>query len=79
MGKRLEVKARTESLDGFSAHAGRSEIMNWLRTFKKLPSQIFLNHGESFAAEALAETLRNVFGTKVIIPRIGESYQLGQT
>jgi metallo-beta-lactamase family protein len=77
MGKQMDVKARIESLDGFSAHAGKSETMNWLHAFKRLPSQIFLNHGEPPATEALAETIRNEFGTKVITPKINESYQLG--
>lgn len=77
MDKLLDVKARIESLDGFSAHAGRSEIMDWLHAFKRLPSEIFLNHGEPSATEALAETIRNEFGTKVIVPTINESYQLG--
>ncbi len=76
MDKQFEVRARIESLDAFSAHAGQSEIMNWLRAFKKFPSQIFLNHGEPIAIEALAQVIRNEFGTKVIIPEIKESYQL---
>jgi metallo-beta-lactamase family protein len=77
MDKQLEVRARIELLDAFSAHAGRSEIMNWLRAFKRLPSQVFLNHGEPFAAEALAQAIRMEFGAKVVIPKIMESYQLG--
>ena len=77
MDEQLEVRARIESLDAFSAHAGRSEIMNWLRAFERSPSQIFLNHGEPFAAEALAQAIRDEFGAKVIIPKIGERYKLG--
>jgi metallo-beta-lactamase family protein len=76
MDEQLEVRARIESLDAFSAHAGRSEIMNWLRAFKILPSQIFLNHGEPFATEALAKAIRNEFEVKVVVPKITESYQL---
>lgn len=76
MGKQLDVRARIESLDEYSAHADRSEILQWLRGFEKFPSQIFLNHGEPDAAEALAKTIRQEFGAEVIIPRMGENYLL---
>ena len=77
MNKQFDVRARIESLDAYSAHAGHSEIMDWLRAFKRLPSQIFLNHGEPNATGALAQAIRNEFGAKVVIPRIMDSYQLG--
>lgn len=77
MDKQLEVKAKIESLDAYSAHAGRSEIMNWLGAFERPPGQVFLNHGEPSAIEALAQLIRNEFGTKVVIPKMGKSYELG--
>ncbi|NYT01998.1 MAG: MBL fold metallo-hydrolase [Methanosarcinales archaeon] len=76
MGKELEVQARIESLDAFSAHAGRSEIMQWLRAFEQPPSRIFLNHGEAQATGALAERIRDEFDAQVVIPGMGESYVL---
>lgn len=77
MNRQLDVRARIESLDAYSAHAGHSEIMDWLRAFKRLPGQIFLNHGEPNATGALAQAIRNDLGAKVVIPRIMESFQLG--
>jgi metallo-beta-lactamase family protein len=76
MDKEVDVRAKIESLDGFSAHSGRSETLKWLRAFKKFPSNVFLNHGESNAAEALAQQLKQEFGAKVIVAKTGESYQL---
>lgn len=76
MGKQFDVRARIESLDEFSAHADRSEILSWLRGFERFPAQVFLNHGEPGAAEALAVAIKQEFGAEVIIPRIGGSYQL---
>lgn len=76
MGKQFDVKARIESLDEFSAHADQSEIMEWLRGFRDFPSQVFLNHGEPSATEALAQAIKEEFGAKVILPKIGESYLL---
>lgn len=76
MGRQLDVRARIESLDGFSAHAGKSEILEWLRAFEKFPGQVFLNHGEPDATRALAETIKQEFEADVIVPKIGESYRL---
>lgn len=76
MGKQFDVRARIESLDEFSAHADRSEMLEWLRGFQKFPGQVFLNHGEPGAIEAMAQTIRQEFGAKVVIPKVGDSYLL---
>ena len=76
MGKEVDVLAKIESLDGFSAHAGRSETLKWLRSFKKFPGTVFLNHGEPNATGALAQVLKQEFGAKVVIAKMGESYLL---
>lgn len=76
MDKQLDVRARVKSLDAFSAHAGRGEILKWLRAFKKFPGQIFLNHGEPNATHALAEAIRSEFDSDVIIPKAGQRFTL---
>jgi len=45
-------------LDGFSAHADRSELLRWLGQFQAPPKRTFVVHGEPAPAEALAKTLR---------------------
>lgn len=76
MDKQLDVRAKVKSLDAFSAHAGRGEILEWLRAFKKFPAQIFLNHGELNATHALAEAIRSEFDSEVIIPKAGQRFTL---
>ncbi|OPX77891.1 MAG: Beta-Casp domain protein [Methanosaeta sp. PtaB.Bin039] len=76
MGREYEVRARLETMNAFSAHAGRSEIMKWLRGFDDFPPRVFLNHGEPQATRSLAEAINQEFGAKVTIPRAKESYQL---
>jgi metallo-beta-lactamase family protein len=77
MDRELQVRAKIESLGAFSAHAGQSEILEWLGAFKKFPELVYINHGEPPAAQALAEKIKQEFGTKVVIAKVGESYQLG--
>ena len=50
------VKARIETLGGFSAHAGQSELLQWFGHFRSEP-RVLLIHGEPRALDALAEKL----------------------
>jgi metallo-beta-lactamase family protein len=75
--KHLDVRARIESIPGFSAHSDRGELLQWLKGFDDLPGQIFLCHGEPNAAESIAMTIKDEFGANVTIPNAGASYQLG--
>jgi metallo-beta-lactamase family protein len=76
MGREVEVRARIESLDGFSAHADKSEIMKWLDGFDEFPKQVFLNHGEPEASRSLAEAIRDKFAVQPVTAKGGESYNL---
>jgi metallo-beta-lactamase family protein len=76
MGKEFDVRARIESIDAFSAHADRNEILAWLRGFKKFPRRVFLSHGEPFASQALARTIKEEFDAEVSIAEKGKGYWL---
>ena len=76
MNREFDVRARIESMDAFSAHAGKSEILEWLRAFGSFPGQVFLNHGEDHATEALAEAIRSEFGARVSIPKMNQGFNL---
>jgi metallo-beta-lactamase family protein len=67
-GKEFEVRARVEVLDSFSAHADRSELLDWLGKFKRFPETVFLNHGEEASSASLAEAIRSRFGANVKVP-----------
>lgn len=76
MNKQLDVQAKIESLNAFSAHAGRNEALDWLRAFKKFPRLIFLNHGEQYATHAMADAIRSEFDSEVVIPERGQRFSL---
>jgi metallo-beta-lactamase family protein len=61
-GDDIPLRARVEVLDGYSAHADRSELAAWLAAVRATsPSlgQVHLVHGEPAPQDALAATLRN--------------------
>jgi len=56
-GKEVEVRARIETLNGFSAHADRDGLIAWAAAVPGSPKKILANHGEEDAAQGLAEAL----------------------
>jgi metallo-beta-lactamase family protein len=68
LGDEVIVKARIFTINGFSAHAGQSQILDWLSHFKDPQMQIFLVHGEYRAQKILEELIRKRFGLEVCIP-----------
>ncbi len=68
LGEEYKVKAKVVQINGFSAHADRNEMLNWLKNFKSPPKQIFLVHGEAESAQAFGAFLRDKTGWQVSIP-----------
>lgn len=67
-GEEIAVRARIVSLDGYSAHADRNELLQWVGKFKKMPQQIILVHGETAAQVGLAAALQEEYGVSAYIP-----------
>lgn len=49
----IAVKARIHTLGGFSAHAGQSQLLDWINHFKTPHPRLYLIHGEDKAKIAL--------------------------
>jgi metallo-beta-lactamase family protein len=75
-GKMLPVRARVESIPGFSAHADRGELTRWLSGVRRPPRRVFVTHGEPEAAAAFALHLGGHFGWPAVVPRYGEAVTL---
>jgi metallo-beta-lactamase family protein len=71
-GDEYVVRARIETLGGFSAHAGQSELMAWARNFNPAP-RLMLVHGEAQALETLSQTLWTEHRIRSEIPVLGQS------
>lgn len=60
-GAEVELRASVEVLNGYSAHADRTELSRWLGAVRKTSPalrQVYLVHGEVKAQDAFAERLR---------------------
>lgn len=68
LGQMLPVKATIARAHGFSAHADRREMLEWLQHFQKRPRQVFLIHGEKESAESFQTYLAEQTGWNVSVP-----------
>ncbi len=71
-GEKIAVNAKIHTLGGFSAHASQSQLLDWVRNFKKPLPELYLVHGEDEAKAALQELLVNE-GWSVNLPHYGEN------
>ena len=75
-GQSYDVKIRIKQLDGFSAHAGMSDLRRWLDGFASPPRRVFLIHGEEEGITALADYLHSKGGWTVTAPHYLEEFEI---
>jgi metallo-beta-lactamase family protein len=73
-GDWFPVKARVETIDGFSAHADQSELLEWYAQLDGLPRCTYVVHGEERAARELASLLKDRFGAEVEVPKRDQTF-----
>ena len=68
LGQKYKVKAKVVRVQGFSAHADRDELLNWLRELQTAPRGVFVVHGEAESAKAFGNYVRKKTGWEVTVP-----------
>ncbi len=71
-GEEIKVRASIYTIGGFSAHADQAELLSWHQKTGN-PARTFLVHGEEKSKAIFAKKLK---GTKVVMPGLGESFEL---
>lgn len=75
-GGYVPVRAEVVSLDMFSAHADRDEILRWLGGFDSAPRETFVVHGEPSASDSLRHCIAEKLGWAVRVPEHQQSVEL---
>ena len=70
-GEEMPVRAKIHTINGFSAHADRGELLAWHQAVA--PERTFLVHGEEGVMTGFSKLLHD---TKVTMPRFGEGFEL---
>jgi len=72
----VNVNLDIHTISGFSGHASRHELMNFIRRLEPRPKKIITNHGESSKCIDLATTMHKVYKVESIAPKNLETIRL---
>lgn len=68
LGNNYPVKANVVRIHGFSAHADRDELLDWLKELESPPRKVFVVHGETKSANAFGDYVREKTSWQVAVP-----------
>lgn len=69
-GEKIAVRAQVHTLGGFSAHAGRTDLLAWFAALAPSQPRVILTHGENGPRAALAESIRQLYGLTPTLPEL---------
>jgi len=75
-GRKYPLRARVETINGYSAHADRDELLAWVRPIAGDLRRAFVVHGDPDPAAALADGLRHLGVRQVSVPARGDTFPL---
>lgn len=76
-GEYVPIRAEVVQIDGLSAHADQTGLLEWLGGLGQAPAQVFVTHGEPQAADTLRLRIQERWGWKVRVPDYRETFKLG--
>jgi len=74
--KMLNVKMNVQTIDGFSGHADRKQLLGYAKKIHPKPKRALIVHGEQNKSENLAHTFRDMFRLDSTVPRNLDSIRL---
>jgi metallo-beta-lactamase family protein len=75
-GEKIPIKCHFAKIDGLSAHADQTELLDWYAKFKDPVKLTFLVHGEQEAMQVLKAKLEEKGANNVFTPDYMESFEL---
>ncbi len=75
-GEQIAVKAKVHSLGGFSAHAGRTDLLRWFEPLAATRPRVILTHGEARGRQALCQGIQETHGLDCTLPQYGETCEV---
>ena len=73
-GEMYKLRANVEIINGYSAHADRSELLGWIKAAHMAGplSKVFVVHGDPPKTRALAEGIKGLGVADVVVPEPGQ-------
>ena len=74
--ERVDVNLNVHTITGFTAHAGRNELISFFNNMRPKPKKVIINHGEVSKSLDLASALYKLNRVETIVPRNLETLRL---
>ncbi|MDH5811270.1 MAG: beta-CASP ribonuclease aCPSF1 [Candidatus Methanomethylicaceae archaeon] len=68
----VEVKMNVVSMDGFSGHSDRKQLLRFVNNLSPRPKHVLVVHGEESKCVSLSESVRRFFRVDAAAPSVGE-------
>ncbi len=65
----VQIKLEVHTVEGFSGHSNRMQLLNFVAKCEPRPKKIIINHGESSSCLDLASSLHKNFRIETVAPR----------
>ena len=72
----VKVKMRVESIEGFSGHSDRRQIINYLTHLKPRPERVIVCHGEKAKTSSISNFIEKKCGILSFAPAVMETIRL---
>ncbi|MFA6869809.1 MAG: MBL fold metallo-hydrolase RNA specificity domain-containing protein, partial [Methanomethylophilus sp.] len=72
----VQIKMNRETVDGFSGHSDRHQLMKFISTMEPRPNRIIIGHGEDRKCTDLASSLYKKFNIQTVAPQNLETIRL---
>lgn len=74
--EKFEVKIEVKTVEGFSAHSSRNELIAFANNVKPRPKKIIINHGEQSRSLDLASSIYKMMKVETSVPKNLETIRL---
>ena len=68
LGEKRSIKAKIVRIHGFSAHADKNELLDWLKELEAPPRGVFVVHGETESAKSFGNFVKEQTGWNIYVP-----------
>ncbi len=72
----ISLRCSAETIDGFSGHSDRKQLINYISTMEPKPDRIILNHGDEAKEQDLGSSLHRKYGISTSMPMNLETIRL---
>jgi predicted metal-dependent RNase len=72
----ISLRASSETIDGFSGHSDRKQLINYISTMDPKPDRIIIHHGDETKEMDLASSLHRKYGVSTTWPMNLETMRL---